>query len=419
MIASIIGIGDELLSGQIVDTNSTHLAAALRTVGIEVASTFAAPDEPAALRTALERALADSDLVITTGGLGPTEDDLTTAVVADAAGLPLELDPPTLARIEDRFRGRGLEMPANNRKQAMFPSGSTVIPNPLGTAPGFICPATRGGKVRTLVSLPGVPREMKQMTAETLIPLLAGATPGRIFASRAFSVYGLSESALDELLTGLIAPDEGRLAFRAAFPRLQARVSLQGPSAGELEERLDRVEEEVRGRLGDHLYAVGDVGLEEVVGSLLAERGLSLALAESCTGGLIGHRITDVPGSSRYFLGGVVSYADAAKVALLRVRRETISTRGAVSREVVEEMACGVRAALGADVGLATTGIAGPGGGTDEKPVGTVCVGLAWAGGTWSRRYDLGRRERDWVKGLTAQLALDALRRWLIDALPD
>lgn len=419
MIASILAIGDELLSGQIVDTNSPHLADTLRSEGIEVVSTFAVGDDPSAIRAALHRALSDADVVLTTGGLGPTPDDVTTAAVAEIVGTGLELHPPSLVRIEARFRNRGLEMPASNRKQAMLPAGSTVIPNELGTAPGFICRLTMNGRSGIIASLPGVPREMEAMARESVIPTLRAGGAGPRFASRVFSVFGLSESALAERLAGLIAPEEGRLAFRAAFPRLHARVTLTGSSTADLEGRLGRVEEEVRRRLGDHLYATGDVGLEEAMGALLRERGLTLAVAESCTGGLIGHRITDVPGSSAYFLGGVVAYADSAKLELLGVPAATLEVHGAVSREAAEEMATGARAAFGSSLGLATTGIAGPDGGTSAKPVGTVCVALAWETGSWSRRYDLGSRERDWVKGLTAQLALDSVRRWLIDSLPD
>lgn len=419
MIASIIAIGDEIVSGHIVDTNSPFLADALRSHGIEVVSTFGVADSPAAIQGALERALSDADVVITTGGLGPTADDRTTAAVAEVVGAPLELHEPSLTLIEARFRERGIDMPANNRKQAMFPAGSQVIPNGLGTAPGFVCRLTRGGKIRMVASLPGVPREMRQMARESLIAALGDAGTGRVFASRVFSAFGLSESALDERLAGLLAPDEGRLAFRAAFPRLHATVTIEGSSPSELERRLDLVEERVRARLEDHLYATGDVGLEAAVGELLREHELTLAVAESCTGGLIGHLLTDVPGSSGYFLGGVIGYANSAKVSILGVEEAALAEHGAVSTRVAEDMAAGVRAAFGSDLGLATTGIAGPAGGTPEKPVGTVCVALAWEGGTWSRRYDLGSRERQWVKGLTAQLGLDSVRRCLIDSLPD
>ncbi len=414
MKAALLAIGDEIVAGLTTDTNSGFLAEQLRAVGVEPVAGFAVPDDEDAMARAWERALAEAEVAISTGGLGPTADDLTTAVVARLAGRPLRLDEHSLSLIEERFRGRGMEMPENNRRQALFPEGSTIVPNPLGTAPGFICPVGRGGAIRHVVCLPGVPREMKRMAVETVIPWLEGLNPARRFLSRTFSTFGLAESRLDELLEGVVAPSEARLAFRAAFPRVQARLTVSGAPDDDLEGRLDALEARVRERLGTHVYAVGDEGMEETVGGLLRERGLTLAVAESCTGGLIGHRITEVPGSSEYFLMGVVSYSNDAKERLLGVRPETLRDHGAVSTQAAEEMAAGVRRLSGADLGLSTTGIAGPGGGSPDKPVGTVCVGLAWEGGSWSRRYDLGERSRDWVKGMTAQVALDRVRRWLL-----
>jgi nicotinamide-nucleotide amidase len=247
-----------------------------------------------------------------------------------------------------------------------------------------------------------------------VVPWLASRNPQERFASRIFSVFGLAEAALDELLVGVVSPDEARLAFRAAFPRLQTRVTVRGAPGDDLEARLDALEERVRERLGHHVYATGDAGMEDTVGKLLREHGQTLAVAESCTGGLIGHRITDVPGSSAYFLLGVVSYSNEAKQQLLGVSPQTLAAHGAVSTQTAEEMAAGVRRVSGAALGLATTGIAGPGGGTPEKPVGTVCIALAWEGEVWSHRYELGPRSRDWVKGMTAQLALDRVRRHLL-----
>jgi nicotinamide-nucleotide amidase len=414
LAASIVAIGDEIVGGLVVDTNSPFVADTLRAESVDVVSGFAVPDDVAAIRSALERALDDAALVVTTGGLGPTSDDLTTAIVAEVAGVGLELHEPSLRHMEERFRSRGLAMPPNNVKQAMLPAGCVVVPNEQGTAPGYVCRFTREGAEKAIASFPGVPDEMVRMVREGLIPMLRAGGKGRVLASRTFSTVGLGESALDEILEGLIDPASGRLAFRAAFPRLYARVTLSGESPEALSSHLDEIEAEVRRRLGEHLYAVGDRSMEEVVGGLLRERELTLSVAESCTGGLIGHRITDVPGSSEYFLGGVVAYANEAKTGLLDVRAETLAAHGAVSAEVAEEMARGVRRRFGSDLGLATTGIAGPGGGTPAKPVGTVHIALSWEGGAWSRRFELGARGREWIKGSTAQLALDALRRWLI-----
>lgn len=417
LTASIVAIGDEIVGGLVVDTNSPLIADALRAESVVIVSGFAVPDDVSAIRSALERALADSALVVTTGGLGPTSDDLTTSVVADVAGVGLELHEPSLRHMEERFRSRGLTMPPNNVKQAMLPAGCVVVRNEDGTAPGYVCRFSRDGADKAIASFPGVPREMSRMVREGLIPMLRAGGKGRVFASRTFSTVGLGESALDELLDRLIDPASGRLAFRAAFPRLYARVTLSGESPEALESRLDEIEDEVRQRLGDHLYAVGDQSMEEVVGKLLRERTLTLSVAESCTGGLIGHRITDVPGSSGYFLGGVVAYSNEAKTALLDVAPRTLAAHGAVSAQAAEEMAGGVRRRFSSDLGLATTGIAGPGGGTPAKPVGTVHIALSWEGGAWSKRFELGPRGREWIKGSTAQLALDALRRWLIRSL--
>lgn len=416
--AAILAIGDEIVSGLTTDTNSGFIARLLRGAGIDITGFFSVADEEDAILGTFHRALEDADLVISTGGLGPTADDLTTACVARLASVPLELHEPSLRAIEERFRARGIEMPANNRKQALLPRGADPIPNPLGTAPGVLLrlPADHpeaGGAQRLLVALPGVPREMSRMMEETVLPRVAALAGAVVIGSRVFSTVGLTESKLDELLAGSVHPGEGRLSFRAAFPRLQARVTATAASPGELDARLDRLQAVISRRLGDHLYAIGDVGLEDEVGRLLRESGATLAVAESCTGGLIAHRITDVPGGSKYFLEGIVAYANDSKVRALGVSPETIAREGAVSEATVREMALGVRLTAGATLGLATSGIAGPSGGTPEKPVGTVCIGLAWPEGIWSHTYQLAPRSRSWVKEMTAQIALDRLRRHL------
>jgi nicotinamide-nucleotide amidase len=363
--------------------------------------------------------MEEADLIVCTGGLGPTADDLTTVVVARVARQELRSDDESLEHIRERFRSRGLEMTENNRKQALFPASATIIPNPNGTAPGFVVPVERGGGERWIACFPGVPRETRAMVRDWLLPWVMERNPGTRFASRTFSTFGLSESRLDEMLAGVVSADEARLAFRAAFPRIQARLTVTGGAGDHLQARLDALERRVRERLGHHVYATGDQGLEQVVGALLRERGLKLAVAESCTGGRIGDWITNVPGSSEYFLLGVATYSNEAKEQVIGVRAATLAAHGAVSPQTAEEMAEGVRLRAGADIGLSTTGIAGPGGGTADKPVGTVCIGLAWEGGTWSRRYDLGDRGREFIKGLTAMTALDRLRRWLLGEMED
>jgi len=417
MRAAFLAIGDEIVGGLTTDTNSGFIAGELRAVGMEPVAGFSVRDEEDDIVRAFRQALEQAELVVSTGGLGPTADDLTTACVARLAGREMVLHEPSLAFMEERFRARGMEMPPNNRKQAMFPAGAEVIPNPNGTAPGFICPIEVDGRTRHVACFPGVPRETRHMVAATLVPWVAARQTGRRFLSRTFSTVGLAESKIDELLAGAIGPDEARVAFRASFPRMYVRLTVDGAPGDDLEGRMDGLEARVRERLGASIYAVGDEGMEETVGRLLRERGLTLAVAESCTGGRIGDRVTDVPGSSAYFLLGAATYSNGSKTAVLGVAEQTLATHGAVSTQAAEEMAAGVRRISGADVGLSTTGIAGPGGGTDEKPVGTVCVGLAWEGGVWSRRFDLGDRGRAWIKATTAQMALDSLRRWLLGEL--
>jgi nicotinamide-nucleotide amidase len=412
--AAFLSIGDEIVGGLTVDTNSGFIAGELRAVGVEPVCGFSVRDEEEDIIRALGQALREADLVVTTGGLGPTADDLTTACVARFAGQELVLDEPSLAFMQERFRQRGMEMPPNNRKQALFPAAATVIPNPNGTAPGFICPVEVDGRTRHVACFPGVPRETRHMITASLVPWVAARQPNTRFLSRTFSTVGLAESKLDELLAGAISASEARVAFRASFPRMYVRLTVQGAPDEDLEARMDALEARVHERLGRAVYAVGDEGMEETLGRMLRERGLTLAVAESCTGGLIGDRLTDVPGSSEYFLLGVAAYSNAAKASVLGVSEGTIAAHGAVSTRTAEEMAAGARRIAGADVGLSTTGIAGPGGGTDDKPVGTVCIGLAWEGGTWSRRFDLGNRGREWIKSTTAQMALDSVRRWLL-----
>ena len=419
MKAAFLAIGDEIVGGLTTDTNSGFIAGLLRDVGVEPVAGFSVPDDEDAIARALERAMEEADLIVCTGGLGPTADDLTTVVVARVARQELRSDDESLEHIRERFRSRGLEMTENNRKQALFPASATIIPNPNGTAPGFVVPVERGGGERWIACFPGVPRETRAMVRDWLLPWVMERNPGTRFASRTFSTFGLSESRLDEMLAGVVSADEARLAFRAAFPRIQARLTVTGGAGDHLQARLDALERRVRERLGHHVYATGDQGLEQVVGALLRERGLKLAVAESCTGGRIGDWITNVPGSSEYFLLGVATYSNEAKEQVIGVRAATLAAHGAVSPQTAEEMAEGVRLRAGADIGLSTTGIAGPGGGTADKPVGTVCIGLAWEGGTWSRRYDLGDRGREFIKGLTAMTALDRLRRWLLGEMED
>lgn len=410
MRAFILSTGDELTTGRTLDTNAHYIADQLVAIGVDVVGVLVVGDYPARIAWAWRAALSQADVVVCTGGLGPTVDDLTTETVAAVAGVPLRLDAAVVDRIRQMFAAMGRAMPENNLKQALFPEGAAVIANPLGTAPGFrLAIATEHGPAHGIV-MPGVPREMKRMLADEVLPWLRGARGGvDEYRSHTFQTFGISESALDELVAGAVDPAESRLAFRAAFPQISVRVTAQGPP-GEVDRRLETAVAALRARIGGYAYGEGDTTMEAEVGKLLRAAGVTVAVAESCTGGLIGHRLTDVPGSSAYFVGGVVAYTNTVKRSLLGVRKETLVAHGAVSVETAEEMARGVRRALGATVGLATTGIAGPDGGTPEKPVGTVCIAIDGPSGTRSRRYQLWGT-RDWVKLLTSQIALDWVRR--------
>lgn len=407
---ALISTGDELTSGRTVDTNANFLADRLSDAGFEVVAVLVVGDDRQRIAWAWQAAMQQAEAVISTGGLGPTADDLTTETVAEVTGRPLVLDEAVAESIRQRFAAMGREMPLNNLKQARFPRGAAVLPNPLGTAPGFRLDADTVSGRRYLFALPGVPREMKPMFTDQVLPWLV-AHRGRdvVYLSRVFQTFGISESALDELVAGVVPVDRGRLSFRAAFPQISVRLTIHGPpdrAAREIAEWGDKLRE----RLGVYCYAEGDVTMEEVVGRELRRRGWRLAVAESCTGGLVGHRITNVPGSSSYFLGGVVAYSNEAKETFLGVRQQTLEQHGAVSVETAQEMAEGVRQRFGADVGLSITGIAGPEGGSPDKPVGTVCFGLATASERFARRYQLwGTRE--WIKLLSSQIALDWLRR--------
>jgi nicotinamide-nucleotide amidase len=408
--AAILSTGDELTSGRTVDTNAGFIADLLVGEGIDVVAVLVVGDYPDRIAWAWQTAFERADLVISTGGLGPTADDLTTETVARVAGRPLVLDQEVADRIRQMFRAMRRTMPENNLKQALFPEGATIIPNALGTAPGFrLALETEAGR-RLAVVLPGVPREMKAMLAGEVLPWLRAERADRlVYRSHSFQTFGISESGLDELVAGAVDPTVGRVSFRAAFPQISVRVTVQG-SESEVDGRLAEAAERIRERVGAYCYGEGDVTMESVVGQLLASAGATIAVAESCTGGLIGHRLTEVPGSSTYFLGDVVAYDDTVKSGLLGVNEETLRQHGAVSCEVAEEMAVAVRDRLGSTLGLATTGIAGPEGGTAEKPVGTVCIALADPARTWSRQYQLWGL-RDWIKLLTSQVALDWVRR--------
>ena len=416
--AVILSTGDELTTGLTVDTNSNFLADKLFEIGVDLVAVVTVGDDAERIRWAFTSGLDRADLVIATGGLGPTADDLTTETLAAALGRKLHFDEEAAEHIRALFRSIGRTMPANNLRQATFPEGAVILANPLGTAPGYRVEVEWKGKRRFVVVMPGVPREMKPMMEATVLPWIRSLdSSGLVYRSRSFQTFGASESALDEMMAGAISPDEGRLSFRAAFPQISVRVTVRG-SPAEVEEKLARLAVRVRSRIGDHVFGEGAATMEGVVQELLRTRGWKVATAESVTGGLIGERLTNVAGSSQVFAGGVVAYTLEAKETTLGVRKETLERHGAFSEATAKEMATGVRRMLAADVAVSATGIAGPDGGTPETPIGTVYVGLAADGVEVARRYALWGT-RDWIRLLASQIALDWVRRHALGRRPE
>jgi nicotinamide-nucleotide amidase len=409
--AEVLTIGDELLRGEIIDSNKSFLSDRLLSLDVETHFHSSVRDEPADMIDAFQRAATRAQFVLVSGGLGPTRDDLTAEVLARSFGRRLVQDEAALEGIRAFFRSVGREMTENNAKQACFPEGAEVLPNPIGTAPGFQI-EERGA---LFFCMPGVPRELMRMMDEQVLPRIARrtGTSGRVLRASLLRTFGMGESALDAELADVAREGNVTLGFRTSFPDNYVRPVVRAASAAEADALLAAVCRTIRERLGAILYAEGDETLEAVVGRLLSERKRTIAVAESCTGGLVAQKLTDVPGSSQYFLGGIVAYADAAKRDLLGVPAALLDRHGAVSDEVARAMAEGARRRFGADLAIATTGIAGPGGGTPEKPVGLVHVALADATRTHSDHF-VFPLDRLRHRSLTAQLALDWVRRSLL-----
>ncbi|MCX7634578.1 MAG: competence/damage-inducible protein A [Syntrophales bacterium] len=411
MNIGIMTIGNELTSGRVTDANAAMIARHVVQEGWWVAAMCAVPDQLAAIKRAMDFLLAQAEAVVVTGGLGPTADDMTTAAVAEIFQRPLYTDEAVLAHIKNIFSTYGLKWTDNNAKQAVFPQGATIIPNPTGTAPGFAI-RTEG---KTVAVIPGVPAEAARMLQEGVLPLLRQDFPQAVRhrAMTTFKTFGLSEAAVDEALADLHLDRRGiEVGFSPQFPENHVVLSILGGEKAVVERRLAEAAVEVSRRLASYIFARDDEPLEGVVARLLTERGLTIAVAESCTGGLITDRLTDVPGSSSFLERGVVVYANAAKTALLGVPGEIIDTHGAVSEATARLMAEGVRALAKTDLGLASTGIAGPSGGTPEKPVGTVFIALADGRETLCRHYRF-RWHRRRNKVIAAQAALMMLRHYL------
>jgi nicotinamide-nucleotide amidase len=410
MRVHILAVGSELLTPGRLDTNSQYLSERLSDLGLEVEFKGVVGDELDPLSRAVGRSLPEADLLFLCGGLGPTGDDRTREAVSAVLGRPLILQDDLLRSLEERFRRRGKPMPEANRKQAFVLAGAETIPNPQGTAPGQWIALDK----KTVILLPGPPFELQAVAEEFVWPRLALSFERRLTRA-VLKTTGLTESEVESRISDLY-PDGPGLRLTVLSSPGQVEIHLAGVEpAGAAESRssLEPTLGEIRRRLGGHVFSDDGAELEEVVGRLLRSAGRTVAAAESCTGGLLGHRLTAVPGSSAYFLEGFVAYANGAKVARLAVQEEILRRHGAVSPETAAAMAEGARRVSGADFGLSTTGIAGPGGGTPEKPVGLVYVALAGEGGT---RTSAGRYPgpRDRVKLQATQKALDLLRRRLL-----
>jgi nicotinamide-nucleotide amidase len=405
MTVALLSIGTELTRGEIVNTNAAWLAAELTAAGFNVTSVEAAPDSTDAVVSAIRRLASGARLVFVTGGLGPTTDDLTAAAAARAASVELVRDESALLAIRRRVESFGKAMNPGLEKQADIPDGSEMLPNVNGTAPGF---AVQFGE-STAFFLPGVPREMKRMFTEQVLPRVRPTAPNNTFQVR-LRTYGMGESSIGQALEGIEAAHVGvLLGYRIHFPEVDVKVHARGASQALARDVALRAAEDVKARLGCVLYGEGDESFPEIVGRSVRSRGWRLALAESCTGGLIAHLLTSYPASD-YLIGGAVTYANSAKSRLLGVSEDTLRGHGAVSAEVVAEMAEGARRLCECDVGLGVTGIAGPTGGTASKPVGLAYWAVAHPGGTTVReRVFTG--DRDEVQLTAAYAGLDLLRR--------
>lgn len=404
MVAEILSVGTELLLGQIVNTDAQFLAVELSTMGIDVYRQVTVGDNPERLKEAVADSLSRCDLVILTGGLGPTADDLTKETVAEALGLEMALDEASLGKIRDFFTKLGREMTPNNEKQAMFPRGSRILANHNGTAPG--CIIEHQGK--TAVILPGPPRELQPMFLESVAPYLREKQQFQL-VSRVLRIFGQGESSVEHMLKDLMQQANPTLAPYAKLGEVTLRLTVKcglNEDAGAL---LAPLLGEVKRRLGDIIYSEDDEELSEVVVKALEQHHKTLALAESCTGGMLASMLVDNAGASRVLLEGVVAYSNEAKVRM-GVSEETLRQYGAVSEETAREMAACIRKRSGADLGLGITGIAGPEGGTDEKPVGLVYLALAHEGGVQVMRLaQSGPRAR--IRVMSCLYALDAVRR--------
>jgi len=410
MRAEIIAIGSELLTPYRLDTNSLFLTDGLNQVGVRVVHKAVVGDSLDDMRASFRQALDRADLIVACGGLGPTDDDRTREAVADLLGRRLEFNEGVLRHIQELFRRFGRVMPEINRRQAMVPEGAVVIPNPRGSAPGLWI-ETNG---HIVILLPGVPSELRAMFDQEVRPRLTRLGHDERLFTRDLRITGLPESEVEQRVSPLYAlyPDT-ETTILASPPGIQLHPRVWSRDAAKANQILDEMVKRMALALGEHLYSTDGEQMEEVVARVLTENRATIAVAESCTGGLLAERLTNIPGSSSYFLGGVVCYSNELKSALVDVPAELIESKGAVSPEVALALAKGIRKTTGATIGVGVTGIAGPGGGTPEKPVGLAHIAIADERGPRERRFQFpGDRER--IRMHASQTALDSVRRYFL-----
>lgn len=414
MIAEILATGDEIRSGALIDSNTAHIAQELEVVGVKVVRHSSVGDDVEIIVSVLNEIGRRADICVVTGGLGPTTDDLTTEAASKAAGVELFLDQTALAAIKNIFKKLNRPMNDSNIKQAIFPVGATRMDNPVGTAPGFMLKIDKC----YFFFLPGVPAEMRTMLSDKVIPIIK-KFPGnrKVCLTNTISTFGLTESATGERIAGLAEEFPGiKLGLRAKFPEIHIKLYAYGDDPIRLNELLSKTSDWILDKMGKSVLSVTGDSMASVIGDLLKRQKSSIAVAESCTGGLVAHWLTNSPGASDYFIFSGVTYSNRAKIDLLGVLSETIERFGAVHEETAKEMAKGVRRIAGATYGLSISGIAGPDGGTEAKPVGTVCIGLAAPDGVQGRRFNFSFGKRSMNKVIFAETALDLLRIKLLKA---
>ncbi len=411
MTVEIVAIGDEIISGHTIDTNSAFIAKKLVEIGLPVVFKTAVGDDIRHMEQVISQALKRADIVITTGGLGPTDDDITRRAIVKVFKRNLVFHEDVLEDLIKRFKERGLEMPSINQNQALLPQGAMYLPNKTGSAIGIVIEEND----KIFVSLPGVPREMQIMVDDELIPFLRTRIKREYFKIIKLRTTGIIESALAEKIKPHIKiPNSIKFAYLPSYGGVDLRIIASGDSKEETDKTAEKLSAQLRELIGKYIYGENDDTLEAIIGKLLKERKQTLATAESCTAGLLSGKITDVSGASEYFDRGFITYTNESKMDLLGVPEKTLTDHGAVSAQTAEAMATSVREKAGTDYGVAITGIAGPGGGTEEKPVGTVYIAIASAKGVVSKKF-LMSKDRVINRNRSIYAALEMLRRAILE----